>query len=112
MENGFLPSSQCGITFLNLLAPLLDGAVVEWKRNDAGRRLSVNNTAALRDFYFELFPQVVLPFDVKIESPGSVVFALGEMMFSLKMGFSPGPSRPQPPVVFFHSFLPIRIHID
>jgi hypothetical protein len=66
MENGALPASQCGRAFLKLLAPLLDTAVLAWKRSGAGRRLVVNDAGALSDFCRQRFPEVALP--VGIES--------------------------------------------
>lgn len=61
MENGALPASQCGRAFLKLLAPLLDAAVLAWKRSGAGRRLVVNDAGALSDFCRQRFPEVALP---------------------------------------------------
>ena len=61
MENGALPASQCGRAFLKLLAPLLDAAVLAWKRSGAGRRLVVIVAGALSDFCRQRFPEVALP---------------------------------------------------
>jgi hypothetical protein len=61
MENGALPASQCGRAFLKLLAPLLDAAVLAWKRSGAGRRVAVNDAGALSDFCRQRFPEVALP---------------------------------------------------
>jgi Protein of unknown function C-terminus (DUF2399) len=63
MESGALPASQCGQAFLKLLAPMLDGGVLDWKRSGGGRRLVVNNADALRDFFSQRFPEATLPID-------------------------------------------------
>jgi hypothetical protein len=63
VENGALPASQCGHAFQKLLAPMLDGGVLEWKRIGGGRRLVVNNADALRDFWRQRFPEAALPTD-------------------------------------------------
>ena len=63
VENGALPASQCGQAFLKLLAPLLDGGVLDWKRSGAGRSLVVKNAAALRDFCSQQFPEIAVPTD-------------------------------------------------
>jgi hypothetical protein len=60
MDNGALPASQCGKAFLKLLAPLIDGAVLNWKRSGPGRQLSVNDAGALREFCRQCFPEVSL----------------------------------------------------
>src|SRR5437879_6023615 len=63
-KSGALPASQCGAAFLNLLAPMLDSGVLDWKRSGPGRRLVVNNADALRDFCRQRFPETSLPTDV------------------------------------------------
>lgn len=60
VESGSLPASQCGKAFLKLIAPLLDSGVLVWQRSGAGRQLEVNGADALRDFYLQSFPEVVL----------------------------------------------------
>ena len=61
MEQGTLPGSQCGKAFLRLLAPLLEGAVLDWQRRGSGRQLVVHDAAALGDFCRQRFPDVALP---------------------------------------------------
>lgn len=63
VDGGALPASQCGQAFLKLLAPMLDGGVLEWKRSGGGRKLVVNNADALRDFCRQRFPEAALPTD-------------------------------------------------
>jgi hypothetical protein len=72
VENGALPASQCGLAFLKLVAPMLAGGVLEWKRSGGGRRLVVNNADALRDFFRQRFPEAPLPADA-----GSRVASVG-----------------------------------
>jgi hypothetical protein len=70
IEKGSLPASQCGMAFLKLLSPLLDSAVLEWKRSGAGRQLSVRNAGALRDFCCECFPETKFPTDIESRIAG------------------------------------------
>ena len=57
IENGSLPTSQCGQAFLKLLAPLLDSGMVARKRSGAGERIVVKDADAVRNFYTQLFPE-------------------------------------------------------
>ncbi len=63
VESGALPASQCGQAFLQLLAPMLDSGVLDWRRSGTGRRLLVNNADVLRDFCRQRFPEAILPTD-------------------------------------------------
>jgi hypothetical protein len=63
LAQGALPANQCGKAFLKLLAPLVDGAVLTWRRSGAGRRLFVNDASALSEFCRQRFPEVALPAD-------------------------------------------------
>lgn len=63
VEGKALSASQCGQAFLKLLAPMLDGGVLDWKRSGGGRRLVVNNADALRDFFRQRFPEANMPTD-------------------------------------------------
>lgn len=58
---GELPASQCSQTFLKLIAPLLDGGVVSWKRSGGGRCLAVRDCESLRRFCRQLFPDAAFP---------------------------------------------------
>lgn len=70
MAKGALPASQCGKAFLKLLAPLIDSAVLNWKRSGAGRQLSVNDANALSEFCRQRFPEVALPADAEARIAG------------------------------------------
>src|SRR4051812_29496029 len=72
VEGGTLPASQCGQSFLQLLKPLLESKVLDWKRVGAGRRLAVNDVDALREFFYQCFPEVASPADA-----GSRVASVG-----------------------------------
>jgi hypothetical protein len=61
MQNGALPASQCGRAFLTLLAPLIEGEVLHWKRSGAGQQLSVADPRALLEFCRQRFPEIHLP---------------------------------------------------
>src|SRR5438445_1485580 len=70
MARGALPARQCGKAFLKLLAPLLDTAVLNWKRSGAGRQLFVNDAGALSEFCRHRFPEVALPADAEARIAG------------------------------------------
>ena len=57
LERQSLPATQCGRAFLNLLAPLLQGVVLECQPSGGGQILAVKNAAALRDFCRQRFPE-------------------------------------------------------
>jgi hypothetical protein len=63
LERQSLPATQCGRAFLNLLAPLLQGGVLEWQPSGGGQILAVKNAAALRDFCRQRFPEAAGPAD-------------------------------------------------
>ncbi len=60
-ENGAIPASQCGQAFLKLLAPLIQGGVLDWTRSGAGRKLVLNDAKALSEFCRQRFPDAALP---------------------------------------------------
>jgi len=70
MAKGALPASQCGKAFLRLLAPLIDTAVLTWKRSGAGRQLFVNDAGALSEFCDQRFPEAALPQDAEARIAG------------------------------------------
>lgn len=65
-----LPASHCGKAFLKLLAPLINGTVLNWNPSGAGRQLSVNDASALSEFCRQHFPEVALPADAEARIAG------------------------------------------
>jgi hypothetical protein len=63
LEQGSMPASVCGGSFLRMLRPVLDASVVVEERSGAGRRLVVRDAAALREFTQRHFPDVSIPED-------------------------------------------------
>jgi hypothetical protein len=57
-EKGWLPKSECGAHFLNLLRPLLAANVITEQRSGAGRRLVVGDLAVLQAFIDQNFHDV------------------------------------------------------
>lgn len=60
-QDGMLPKSKCGQSFIRALASLFDARILRWSKAGGGQRLTVANQVGYERWLFQHFPDCELP---------------------------------------------------